>query len=357
MRQILLAMLATTALFGVSEKGRAEVRYNIVPISPKTGIIPSSINDSGVVAGSIQVGGGLKAFYFDGTTHILPTLGGTEARANGINNNGVIIGESKIAGNAYSDAFKYDGSIHDLGNFGGPGSNATGINNSGVIVGNSFSTGPIVSHGFTYDGSLHILGDPATSPWGINDAGMITGGLSNATSDAFIYDGSMHDIGGPGATGRAINSLGQVAGTIGQHALFYDGTMHDLGTFGVGQSLALGINDHSQVVGWSQGNAGGGVTHAFLYDLAHGMVDLNNLIDHTLGWELEDAVAINELGEITGRGTRTIFDPVHGNQVFDTQGFILVPVPTPEPSTLALAAFAFAGLAAWRWQRRKRCQS
>ena len=353
MRQILLAMLATTALFGVSESVRGEVRYNIVPISPFVGSInPVAINDNGVVAGRADIGGGPRAFYFDGTLHILPTLGGTlQAGATGINNNGVIVGSSFITNNNYIEAFMYDGTIHDLGNFGGNGGGASGINNSGIIVGSAFSANPSTSRGFVYNGSLQVFGDPFTAPFAISDNGLITGRYQTPIGDnGFFYDGTMHDL-GPSVTGRAVNSLGQAAGAIGQHAFYYDGTVHDLGTLSGTHSQAFGINEQSQVVGSSDAQGTNG-SHAFLYDIVHGMVDLNSLIAPSSGWVLQSATAINERGEIVGFGTRTVFDPtIPGDHFYDSQGFILV--PTPEPSTLVLAAFGFAGLAAWAWRRKR----
>ena len=55
------------------------------------------------------------------------------------------------------------------------------------------------------------------------------------------------------------------------------------------------------------------------------MQDLNNLISSNCGWTLEDAVAINNKGQIVGYGI---------NPSGQTDVFLLT--PTPEPSTLAL---------------------
>ena len=55
--------------------------------------------------------------------------------------------------------------------------------------------------------------------------------------------------------------------------------------------------------------------HAFLWTQAGGFQDLNTLIPSNSGWTLEAALAINERGEIVGRGD------FHR----DDTGFLLIP--------------------------------
>jgi len=55
--------------------------------------------------------------------------------------------------------------MQPLGSLGGPNSDAAAINNSGIIVGDSDiagSSGP--SHAFVFDGAMHDLNDLLTSP-------------------------------------------------------------------------------------------------------------------------------------------------------------------------------------------------
>jgi hypothetical protein len=65
-----------------------------------------------------------------------------------------------------------------------------------------------------------------------------------------------------------------------------------------------------------------------LYTKARGMVDLNDLIDPALGWELLQALGINDLGQIVG----------HGRINGQTHAFLLTPVPVPHSLALAAAA-------------------
>jgi hypothetical protein len=69
-------------------------------------------------------------------------------------------------------------------------------------------------------------------------------------------------------------------------------------------------------------------------------VDLNSLIDPTLGWELTDADAINDQGVIVGQGY------LGNQQAF----FVLTPVAAvPEPSIFSLLGVGLLPLlAAWK---------
>ncbi len=148
---------------------------------------------------------------------------------------------------------------------------------------------------------------------------MVTGSSiisDDNTGHAFLWiptvpngtSGTMHDLGtlgGKDSGGVAINASGMVAGiseiadnTTNYHAFLYDGSMHDLGTLDGFSSYASSINNSGQVVGNSNGLA-------FLYDAAHGMVDLNTLIDPLSGWQLQAATGINDAGQIVGYGVVT----------------------------------------------------
>jgi probable HAF family extracellular repeat protein len=135
--------------------------------------------------------------------------------------------------------------------------------------------------------------------------------------------------------GTAINDLGQVVGYANvaspalQHAFLWSaGHMIDLGSpYGPAyESLALGINNAGQVVGWySSGNE-----RAFLYSGGQ-MFDL----DSPTGTFFQGAYGINDSGEIAARGA-------------DNHIYLLTPVPEPTAGALVLLVLAL-GL-------RSRCQ-
>lgn len=87
----------------------------------------------------------------------------------------------------------------------------------------------------------------------------------------------------------------------GWRAFLYDfaeGEFIDLGTLGATSTLAEAINQSGDVVGTSTTASG---SRAFLYKNGV-MQDLNQLVPPDSGWELLDATAINDRGQIAGTG-------------------------------------------------------
>jgi probable HAF family extracellular repeat protein len=176
--------------------------------------------------------------------------------------------------------------------------------------------------------------------YGINDPGQVIGYSTTdpaADYDAFLYRGSgLQDLGNLGGKSRgfAINNQGQIVGASvidaagHEHAfLWQNGLMTDLGTAaGAVTSQALNINNNGQIVGTLV--FGPGLSNrGFLYSNGT-MIDLNTLLPTGSGWLLDDAQAVNDLGQIVGLGD------IGGQQ----HAYLLSPVP--EPSTLALVAAA-----------------
>jgi probable HAF family extracellular repeat protein len=75
----------------------------------------------------------------------------------------------------------------------------------------------------------------------------------------------------------------------------------DLGTLGGGESLGYGINAGGQVTGTII-TADNFAYRAFLWD-GMSMLDLNDRIAPGSGWTLDQGLAINDAGQITGFGT------------------------------------------------------
>src|SRR5450432_1019582 len=94
-------------------------------------------------------------------------------------------------------------------------------------------------------------------------------------------------------------ALAPLATAQKQHAFIWDSTtgMTDLGTLGGDSSYALGLNDSSEVVGYSY-LADNTTYHAFTWTASGGMVDLGSLP----GGTSTQAWAINSAGDITGQG-------------------------------------------------------
>ena len=141
------------------------------------------------------------------------------------------------------EAFLYSGSgMIDLGTLGGIASNANGINNSSQIVGYSYVS----------DGSMH----------------------------GFLYSGgTMTDLGLPyfatDICPMRINNLGDIVGQYNYSGGFlYSNSMW----YTLGMNMALDINDHGQIVGYSNG---AGVLYS-----GGNTIDLNTLIPNS-GYQME----------------------------------------------------------------------
>ncbi len=74
-----------------------------------------------------------------------------------------------------------------------------------------------------------------------------------------------------------------------------------LGTLGGSFSVARAINNRGDIVGGSL-EAEDGNVHAFLFSNGK-LQDLNRLVNNLAGWELVQAVGINDLGQIVGIGS------------------------------------------------------
>ncbi|MBV9008781.1 MAG: hypothetical protein JO354_06395 [Verrucomicrobia bacterium] len=135
----------------------------------------------------------------------LPSLGGTNSRANSINDRDWLAGYSNLTGDQTRHATLWrDNKLTDLGTLGGPNSNVTWPfqSNSGIVVGIAQTATP----------------DPLGEAW----------------SSAAFY---------PGATGTGYINLGFV---------WKNGNMHALPTLGGNNGFATAANDAGRVVGWAE---------------------------------------------------------------------------------------------------------
>jgi uncharacterized membrane protein len=251
-----------------------------------------SISDSGQIVG-FDVDAGALLFDDSGSGNNI-NLGGGK-RAYSINNNNQIVGGSGNGVNTSAWLWDLTGGINItlLGQ-----GEATSISDNGLIVGNSH---PISGEGW------HATLFDSTGGGNNIDLGKLF-----ATDDRSFA--------------RSINDHGQIVGHSGGPGSVYTATLYDPNGNGnnialgvVGNSYANSINNDGLIVGREGGNA-------TLFDIAGSgdNINLNDLIDPSLGWTLTTANYINDNGWIIGGGI---------NPSGQTEAFLL----TPEPSTPPVA--------------------
>ena len=309
---------------------------------------PEALNNNGQVVGYSYISGSsvYDAFLFDfGPLLDLGSLNGGFSIADGINDNGDIVGSSPVNGAPHAFLVS-TGNMKDLGTLpGGSSSIAYAINNQGQIVGysstpNSGQKAFLLSNGTMTDiGALNnfgVQGGGISTAFAINNKGQIAGSSYNFdnspngfSTHAFLFDnGTMRDLGGINAIGRGINENGTVVGgsTVPDgtsHAVRFDGSgsYSDLGNLmcvsedpitlgqfigiscqnGHGNSAAYAINSFNQIVGFSDTQTQG-LEHAFVV-INGTMRDLNWYIPANSGWVLQTATGVNDAGQIVGNGT------------------------------------------------------
>ena len=241
-------------------------------------------------------------------------MGGPDAEAGVVNDDGQVVGVSYVNSTPNSVTgfptlhpfLWHKGRMKDLGTlcgFGSPGSatlpptvGVSGLNNRGQVIGVSPLAGDLIAHPFLWDdGNLIDLNVQSagliSTADAINDARQIVGNANfpNGASDAYLWQ---------------------------------DGVFRDLGTLsGDCFSEAFAINSRGQVVGQSYSCVSNTV-RTFLWE-SGSIVDLNNLIPPDSGFELIEALAINDRGEIGG-----IADPPGCANLDDADcghAFLLIP--------------------------------
>lgn len=302
--------------------------YTVTDLGELPGAVemnPLDINDSGKVVGYAVVGGGaLKAFSWqNGTLTALPTLGGPSAQARGVNNAGVVVGQADTSlvdgGLPVSHAVRWSGAqTNDLGTLGGLLSVANALNDLGQVVGrsdqnNTDARAALWQSGQTVD--LGVISGIFSEATDINTSGLIVGfsdiggGLDHAFSR---QSGALVDLGTlfgyAESVAEAVNDSGLIVGYAQNEADFravtWQGTsitqLPALPGMPASNSQATDVSNSGLVVGYAYDDLGSQL--AVLWQGSQ-VVRLNDQTTNLGEWNLMNAIAINDAGQIVGLGS------------------------------------------------------
>ncbi|MBD2579518.1 hypothetical protein [Oscillatoria sp. FACHB-1406] len=269
-------------------------------------VVGNAINDAGIAVGSSigSMGFTLQGYGLSWWSGVQPQLlpnfpsGGNVANAMDINSRGQIVG-SAILNNSSRAVLWDNNQILDLGVTGQAA--AIAINESGWVIGNTynnvgfgdlFNPGSNPGKGFLWkNGQITNFGN-LMEAIDLNDRGQIVGTSKCGNSTcASIWDNGTITQFGANTLARGINNLGWV----------------------VGSTKADNITQQRALL-WKDGNA----------------IDLNTLVDPSLGWTFYEATAINDKGQIVGKAYAPNSSPVGWPH---TYAFLLTPIEQSTPPT------------------------
>jgi uncharacterized membrane protein len=242
---------------------------------------PVAIKRSGEVVVNALDAQGRRRRSFVYSKHSVTALVGEQTLAHGMGVSGVIVGEWVPAGTTRSDAVYWSNNLpHSIGLC--CGGTLKAANKAGDVIGDAYDEqGRYHAFAWSRSHGERRVGpsDHYSSAVAISDAGHI---LIQVAGEAYLD--------GAGALQRLELS-----------PKFYNS--------------ALAMNNCDSVVG----GYGPDSDHyrAFSWTAAAGFQDLNSLVPADSGWTLQSATAINDRGEVVGRGV------FHG----DERGFLLIPQP------------------------------
>jgi hypothetical protein len=335
-RQLILTLLVTLGMVAATfvlplangqtksqENGQTKPKTERVPTYRlvELPLCPFAISDTGWVTGNTADHTAARWNSQSGLEHISLPPEFVLSEGTGINSRGDAVGVAFTADSSRSVAFLFRQGKTSL--LPGEQSRADGINDAGEIVGQSKPPGEKAV------GPVHWKNDTlldlniccAGKAKRINANNQIIGDTYDLKGryHAFLWDAErgsrlLSTAGEDYSSALALNQRGEVVvrAVPGGLFLYSDGKFHPIDA---AQAAPRGLNNDEAVVGSFGPHPEG--QRAFIWDKTHGLRDLNALIGANSGWKLEVATGINDRGEIVGWGD-------HGEK--ENAGFLLVPL-------------------------------
>ena len=290
--------ISAALAFSLSMLASGQVAFYKINVSGSSPDSMTAVNNSGQLVTNVATQTGYDVSLWSRFAGLEKLgLNGVSKGGTAINGSSEIVGAGDPNQTGVSQAFRWSpgAGTQWLGSLGGSYSAANGINDNGAVVGLSY-TAAYALHAFlwTQTGGMQDLTPGLTSiggatAVGINSSNQVVGfyfpnGSRNPVGFTWTQQAGLQDFGPAGTLALAVNDSGTVAGQAPNakgymHAMSWtpSGRVKDLGTLGGPESKALGINNKGWIVGTSLTSSGNGMLHAFLWTPSGGMKDLSVL--------------------------------------------------------------------------------
>jgi len=204
-----------------------------------------------------------------------------------------------LAGNAFAQTTY---TIQALGSIDGGDSLAYGLNESGMVVGQSYNSISGENEAVVWNGgTIQSLGFKGIAR-AVNNSGIVVGetgpgNLTNPTGNAFSWDGvtttNLTTLGGAFSGAYDINDAGQITGFSNIDPLGYTPTVHRTNAFIYENGTMTNLGTVSSPTGYSRGH---GINDAGEIAGRASLVDFENSQKHQATWDAAGNISSNDPG-------------------------------------------------------------